>query len=353
MIIIFTVTFLASLLLALWLYLFFAALMDDWVAAAKNKVAENIIAIEHLREKDAASVKLISKYHGISAFVMGILYKTNSEPKMEKLSQEINALKCGNLKPVNVLPIPGYVLMRKYSNIGKGAVFRKIMEDSYELYGKKYAQHKATDLLAKLISYPILGISVTLMLGAILLGLDNSTAGLAATFIGSALMITLVYAMYDQLSDRLNKRRCEIRGQLPNVVSKLALLVTSGMIMERAWRETANSQDGVLYKEMRAATEQLENLVSPESAYANFIIRCNTKETAKLASAIMQNLSKGNAEIGRVLKDMACDAWHERRHIAKRNAEKAASKLMIPTMLLFLAILIMLMVPIAMNFSAM
>jgi tight adherence protein C len=102
---------------------------------------------------------------------------------------------------------------------------------------------------------------------------------------------------------------------------------------------------------MRRTSEELENLVSPEAAYGGFIARCNTKETAKLAAAIMQNLSKGNAEIGRLLKDMARDAWQERRHTAKRDAEKANSMLMVPTVMLFLAILVMLMVPIAMNFS--
>jgi len=121
--------------------------------------------------------------------------------------------------------------------------------------------------------------------------------------------------------------------------------------MVRAWKETAYSQESELYQEMRKTAEELDNLVSPEAAYSSFIIRCNTKETSKLASAIMQNLSKGNVEIGALLKNMAREAWQERRRTAKRDAEKANSKLMIPTMLLFIAILIMLMVPVAMNFS--
>jgi len=189
------------------------------------------------------------------------------------------------------------------------------------------------------------------MLGAALASAGFQAAGVAILGIGSVLVLVLAYAMYDELGDRVRKRRSAISRQFPNVVSKLALLVTSGMIMDRAWKETAYSQDAELYKEMRKTSEELDNLVSPEAAYGSFISRCNTKETAKLASAIMQNLSKGNAEIGRLLKEMAREAWQERRHNAKRDAEKANSKLMIPTMLLFLAILVMLMVPVAMNFS--
>ena len=121
--------------------------------------------------------------------------------------------------------------------------------------------------------------------------------------------------------------------------------------MDRAWRETAESQSSELYMEMRKTADELSNLVDPTTAYTNFINRCNTKETTKLASAIIQNQSKGNAEIGALLKGMAHEAWQERRHMAKRDSEKANSKLMIPTMLLFLAILVMIMVPVVTSFS--
>lgn len=111
-------------------------------------------------------------------------------------------------------------------------------------------------------------------------------------------------------------------AQFPNVVSKLALLVTSGMIMDRAWRETAQSQDLELYQEMRITAEELSNLVDPTTAYTNFINRCNTKETTKLASAIIQSQSKGNAEIGALLKGMAHDAWQERRPYRQAGLRK-------------------------------
>ena len=48
---------------------------------------------------------------------------------------------------------------------------------------------------------------------------------------------------------------------------------------------------------------------------------------------------------------MAKEMWSERRNFAKRDSEKANSKLMIPTMLIFVSILVMIMVPIATSFS--
>ena len=347
------VLFFASILSAAWLALLNLVTNDDWISAAYSNVYDCLRNIDKLRAKDARNREKLSKLHGISSMIAAIFLCTDSKKAIRKLEYKIQELQRGNLKGVSLFVIPGYVLQRKYDAIGKGAIYRVILAKCYELYGKKHAPYKAKNLLSKLLAYPIIGVALTLLTGASLIGFGNATAGFAIIAIGSALILVAVYAMYDELGDKLKKRREAIIKQFPGVVSKLALLMTSGMIMNRAWKETAYSQDLELYREMQVTSEELDNLVSPEAAYGNFIIRCNTKEAAKLASAITQNLSKGNAEIGRLLKEMAKEAWQERRHMAKRNAEKANSKLMIPTMLLFLAILIMLMVPIAMNFSTM
>jgi len=341
----------ATALTAFWLVLLGKAIPEDWIVVAYNKVFDNLAAIEKLRIKDKLRSEKLSRCRGIAAVGMKLLSSGDPEKEIKKLEQENERLQNGNLKHIGVFTAPGYVLQRRFEAIGKGSIHKTIISKSYELYGKKHAVNRTRHLMAKLLSYPVIGVAATLALSVVLMGTGNATAGNAVLGIGSVMILALTYTMYDELSDRVKKRREAISRQFPNVVSKLALLVTSGMIMDRAWNETAYSQELELYKEMRKTSEELNNLVSPEAAYSDFINRCNTKDTAKLASAIMQNLSKGNAEIGRLLKDMAREAWQERRHTAKRDAEKANSKLMIPTMLLLLAILVMLMVPVAMNFS--
>lgn len=343
----------ATLLAVVWLVLLGMATNEDWVDAAFVKVLDNRQEIEKLRRKDAARAQKLGQYHGIVARIMKLFWGGNSEKEIHKLEKENADLQSGNLRSVSIFAIPGLVLQRKFDWIGKGAIHKNIMEKCIELYGKKYAANKARHLLARLLSYPIIGVSLTLVLGTLVLAAGQPMAGLGILLGGTALILVLVYALYDDVGDQLNKRRAAISRQFPNVVSKLALLVTSGMIMDRAWRETAESQDLELYQEMRRTSNELSNLVEPATAYSNFIDRCNTKETTKLASAIIQNLSKGNAEIGILLKNMAHEAWQERRHMAKRDSEAANSKLMIPTMMLFVAILIIIMVPVALNFASM
>lgn len=342
----------ATLLAAVWLILLSRATREDWIAAAYNKVLDNLHAIEKLRLKDAAKQERMANYHDVAALVMKRLLGGTSDKEIAKLQLQNEQLQSGNLKQLPVFALPGYVFLRSCESVRNSRVHKAVFTKNAELYGKKYAANKTQQLLAKQLSYAMLGVSLSLSLGALFTGIGSTSAGISILVVGTVLVLVLVYAMYDELNDQANKRRKDISRQFPNVVSKLALLVTSGMIVDRAWRETAYSQELTLYKEMQKTAQELSNLVSPEVAYENFIIRCNTKETAKLASAMIQNQSKGNAEIGLLLKDMAHDAWLERRHMAKRDSEHANSKLMIPTMLLFLAILAMLMVPIAMSFSA-
>lgn len=341
----------ATLLAALWLLLLCQVSEEDWVAAAFCKVLDNREAAEKLKRKAEANQEALAGYHGLAAKVMGLFLGSGKEKEIEKLEEKSQALQQGDLRTVSLFAMPGYVLQRQFDAIGRGSVHRNILEKCVELYGKKYAANKTRQLMAQILSYPIIGLALTLALGAMLLGFGNTTGGLAVLSVGTLLMLVLVYALYDEIGDRLNKRRIAISRQFPNVVSKLALLVTSGMIMDRAWRETAQSQSGELYMEMRKTADELNNLVEPSAAYAGFIDRCNTKETTKLASAIIQNQSKGNAEVGLLLKSMAHEAWQERRHTAKRDSEAANSKLMIPTMLLFVAILVMIMVPVTTSFS--
>jgi len=342
---------LATILMLTWILFMTMVRKADWVNAAYNKVLDNLAAIEKLKKKDSIKKTKLSQYHGISRSIMKFFLGSDSSKEIKKLERNNEKLQRGNLSSVNIFIMPGYAFLRNLKNLNESTLYTNILTKCIELYGRKHASKRASHLFAGVLSYPLIGVACSLGIGVLVLGMGNNTAAWGIIGFGTFIILVLTYAMFDEVNDRLNKRRDAIQRQFPNVVSKLALLVTSGMIMDKAWKETASSQDLELYREMQRTSEELDNLVSPEAAYGGFLDRCNTKETAKLASAIMQNLSKGNAEIGRLLKDMAKEAWQERRHTAKRDAEKANSKLMIPTMLLLLAILVMIMVPVAMNFS--
>lgn len=335
---------LASALTAVWLIFLMMVNREDWRIVAYNKVLQNLDQIDRFELKEAKNKEKLSGYSGVSLWILKQLYDTDFSKKIKKLNKENEKLQKGKLSGINIFTMPGYAIQRVFQ-FEQNSSFLKMVQNFSEFNGRKYALYRTRALFAGIFSYLIIGSAASLLLAGIFIPLMGMQKG--AMFSGGLffLVLVLVYAQYDEIKDKLNKRRQAISRQFPNVVSKLALLVTSGMIMSKAWEETANSQNSELYLEMRKTAEELNNLVTPEVAYTNFIDRCNTKETAKLASAIIQNLSKGNAEIGKLLKTMASEAWEERQHTAKKDGEKANSLLMIPTMLLFISILIMIIMP--------
>ncbi|MDR0935113.1 MAG: type II secretion system F family protein [Oscillospiraceae bacterium] len=343
---------LSTILLVIWFLLLFTITDDDRGNAAINKVLANRQKIAELRRKDALKRKKLAAYHGLEATLMNLLNGGNSDKEIAKLEKKNAELQEGETGKAGILELPGYVILRTFDGLRYIGMYKTLLIRHIELYGRKYADNRTRGLIAAMFSYAILGVAVALPVGTILLAANNAQMGMAFMVIGSAIVLLLAYSLYDKPRADSVKRKDAITRQFPNVVSKLALLVTSGMIMDKAWRQTAEGEEGALYGEMRAVSDELENLISPEAAYSSFINRCNTKETSKLASAIMQNLKKGNDEIGNLLKELAHESWQERRHIAKRDAEKANSQLMIPTMLLFVMLLVMIMVPIFLGFSA-
>jgi tight adherence protein C len=131
----------------------------------------------------------------------------------------------------------------------------------------------------------------------------------------------------------------------------MALLTVAGMEVNQAWRLTAGSGKSTLYSEMNRVLIDFDNNVPPVEAYSKFITRCNNNYTTKLATAIIQNMSKGNSEIVELFKRLNTESWLEHKHNARRMGEKIQSKLMIPTMLMFLGIIILIIVPVMSGFN--
>ena len=161
------------------------------------------------------------------------------------------------------------------------------------------------------------------------------------------------YLPLDNLNSIINERKEEIDNQFPQVASKLTLLTVAGMEVSQAWKLVADSGEGVLYDEMSRVLLDLNNNVSPAEAYTKFMIKCNNNYVNKLATAIIQNVSKGNAEIVTLFRRLNDEAWMERKHSSKKMGEKIQSKLLVPTLMLFGGIILLVIVPVLSGFNFM
>ena len=72
--------------------------------------------------------------------------------------------------------------------------------------------------------------------------------------------------------------RDELLADMPQMLSKLTLLVNSGMIVREAWSKVAYGGERQLYREMQMTVQEMNNGLSDLEAYRNFAERCGIKE---------------------------------------------------------------------------
>ncbi|MBD5453553.1 MAG: secretion protein F [Lachnospiraceae bacterium] len=232
----------------------------------------------------------------------------------------------------------GFQIMEMiHFNMRSDASRRKIKMMS-EVYGRKYADYYYYVLVGGQITYIVTVIPVIFLLALLA---NNPTALLLGVVIAGL----FVWYLSESFKDKLTARREQILSAFPQMLSKMTLLVNSGMLLRDAWKLIAEQGDGVLFTEMQLTTDQLDNGVPEIAAYYEFAERCGVKEIRKFASMVVQGLEKGGSELTAFLKDMSEEMWVEKRNMVKQKGEKANAKLLAPTVLIFIGILFMIMAP--------
>lgn len=219
---------------------------------------------------------------------------------------------------------------------------RKRIKEIAEVQGKKYAEYHYYVINGAKWSYGLTIFVFFVLLGA----LGNS---MMAPLFGLVIAVLMMWYLEELMNDKLEERRDELLADMPQMLSKMTLLVNSGMILRDAWAKVAYGGHRELYKEMQATMLEMKNGVSDLDAYRNFADRCAIKEIRRFASTMIQNMQKGNAEISYFLRELADEMWEEKKHLVKRKGEAANSKLLLPTGMIFIGILIMIMVPAFVN----
>ncbi|MBR5508466.1 MAG: type II secretion system F family protein [Lachnospiraceae bacterium] len=236
----------------------------------------------------------------------------------------------------------GFSIMNLLKINTKSKSARKRIKEIAEVQGKKYAEYYYYIINGAKWTY---GLTV-LIFFSILSALGGSAMSL---FLGIALAGLVMWYMEEVMNDQLTERRDELLSDLPQMLSKMTLLVNSGMIMREAWAKVAFGGNRELYKEMQLTVKEMQNGVSDLDAYRNFADRCAIKEIRRFSSTMIQNMQKGNAEISYFLREMSDEMWEEKKHLVKRKGEAANSKLLMPIGMIFVGILVMIIVPAFMN----
>lgn len=227
----------------------------------------------------------------------------------------------------------GFALSAKGPLALKGKAREKLVGQAKLLYDPKYAEYYAHVAWAQALSFILLGLTF----GFIMAGLMDSALMLV---IGLAIAGLFGWFFLNRMNDKLTDRDGACTAELPEIVSSTALLINAGMTLRAAWRTVAESRDGTAYALMRDACTDMENGMADIDAIHKFGRLSNSQEVRKFTGALAQSMERGGGELKDMLARQSLEMWTLKRQLMLQKGEAAASKLLMPTALLFVAIII-------------
>ena len=236
----------------------------------------------------------------------------------------------------------GFSVIERFGLDLHSTYFQKKLKNLIEVKGEQDAEYFLYVNVAGQISYFLTIAPIGMMVSIIA---DSIEIAILALVCGLILGYYIDYSVLEAV----NNRHDNLLKDLPTVLSKMALLINAGLILKDAWAKIASNNDRELYLEMQKAEYEMNNGFSTHDALANFSNRCNVKEIKKFISVIEQNLEKGSGELAKSLRELSEESWNEKKQRTIQKGAAADSKLLIPTGIIFMGVLIVIIVPLFTN----
>ncbi len=168
------------------------------------------------------------------------------------------------------------------------------------------------------------------------------------------------WAVDNDLTKKYRKRDQLLRIDYSEFVSKLQLLISSGMTLrgafERMEADYRNSlinglSEKYVYEELSICLKRLRDGASESEVYLLFGNRCGLMSYKKLMTLLVQNLKKGTGGLLNSLDYESRIAFEERKHLARRLGEEAQTKLLLPMIMMLSVVMIIILVPAYFSFA--
>lgn len=153
------------------------------------------------------------------------------------------------------------------------------------------------------------------------------------------------------------RRREQMLMDYPGLIMKFTLLVQAGMTVRKAFQKIAadysrrnHGQKRYAYEEMKTVCYEMDSGISEGEAYRRFGERCGQIKYKTFATLLIQNLQKGSRHLADMLEQESMEAWDERKRRARVLGEAAATKLLVPMVLMLLVVMAVIMIPACLSF---
>ena len=156
--------------------------------------------------------------------------------------------------------------------------------------------------------------------------------------------------------EKIKKRIRYLEIDYTQIITKILLYVSSGMtirnsmirladVYQKSEIENNKSDERIAYKELIVVRNKLLGGYSEVRAYEEMAKNINLRTYTRFLNIIIQSIKNGNKELKNILNMEVQDALYERKQHAKKLGEEAATKLVLPLMMMLAIIMVIIMVP--------
>ena len=184
---------------------------------------------------------------------------------------------------------------------------------------------------------------------------DQTGSLLASLAFFAAFVVMLKKAKEQQ--EEMAKRAEQLLMDYPSLIMKFTLLIQAGMTVRRAFQKISSDYLRNCPKEGRYAYEavtttchEMDSGVAELEAYRRFGERCGQMKYKTFSTILIQNLQKGGHRMADLLEKEALEAWDERKRKARVMGETAATKLLVPMIMMLAVVMAIIMIPAFLSF---
>jgi len=178
---------------------------------------------------------------------------------------------------------------------------------------------------------------------------NNSILYLAALWIIIVISSSLI--AYYEIGLRKLEENVKRKVELTYFINSFTLLYQTGMTMQKSFKTTLNNrllalnEKDMLYQDLNKINAVIESDQKFQDVLKLFENYFDIRECRRFNRLLLQTLRQGDDHLVEQLDYMTRLMWEERIREARKESEKASSKLVFPMLLIFIVILIISIVP--------
>lgn len=229
----------------------------------------------------------------------------------------------------------------------RGKLGEQLRGNAILYYSKQYSEFYARIIWAQVLSFVHMCLALFWIAAGIAIGAMSNFLILFGGITG----ILAAYYFLTYTKEKIKTRQDECETEFPNAISKLALIVNSGVIMHDAWEMVAYGREGTFYDLMKASCVEINNGKSEIDAIYEMGKLTNSDDIKKFTSALIQSIERGGGDLPQFLANQSSELWGRKRQNMLQKGEKAASALLMPIALMFFGVMLIVIAAAMQSFS--